>query len=489
MATRPTDTVPEWASAANFPASNYPALYPWGDPHPDAGDPTPWSGQPTKDATGMAALAAAGHEPLVPTHASHYNEWLSRASKWIAWVEAGQATASADTHIVETDADGEIVQLSAELGGSATKSRTLEVNEPGGAGGVAAVFASADTANPTTTFAGVGAGASVVEILSSGNFPGLEVLNTLASGGSTQGRAITGTGGDSGAGVVGIGDLDPDGGVEGYSGSSGGAGVYGQANNATANGVSGRGSSLGSGSRGVQGAATNTSATGVRGTTIAGSTTSAAGVVGAGAGAATGVHGDAADGYGVIAESDASSPTRSAFRVVPQDADPTTALEGDHYHHDLEGPATRAGAVWRRFWISVGGLAHRLQTEQSGAVGGTFTAVATAALVTPLVPRTTGIVAIRVRGWFGYNVAGTPPQKIGELRIRDATAGATVGTVVDLYGLVSDHALAGPAHAFAIDKIYTLPAAGARTFDLELRQTYGSNLEYRDASIEVMGVF
>ena len=125
---KPSDSVPDWASTANFPASVYPATYPWGDVHPNAGDPTPWSGKPAKDSSGLAALAAQGHVPTDPTHAAHYNEFLARVADWSQWVEDGNAGPAADAHIVETDADGTIDQLAATLGGSTSAAATLTLS-------------------------------------------------------------------------------------------------------------------------------------------------------------------------------------------------------------------------------------------------------------------------------------------------------------------------------------------------------------------------
>lgn len=496
MPTRPSDSLPEWATSGNFPASVYPAVYPWGDPHPDAGNPTPWGGQPKRDTTGLAAFAAAGVVPAQPTDAPLFNEWLRRVWQWVAWVEGGSAAGQADTHIVETDGDGEIAQFSASLGGSTTVARTLLVSEPGGAGGVAAVVSSLDTSNPAATFAGLGQGDSVVQVTSSGEYPALEVENTWSgSGAASQGRAILATGQDTGAAVEGYGDVDGSG-LFGYSGISGGSGVRGQARHSSSEGVYGIGSGLGAGSRGVRGIAQHVDATGVRGSTIGGASSSATGVTGAGLGDGTGVHGDAADGYGVMAESDTSSPVRSAFRIVPQDADPTTPLEGDMYHRDLEGPATYAAALWRRIWYTTAGIAHGFGHDGTGpgapgAVGGgTFTTIATAAVSAPLAPRKTGTVLIEVSGNFGFNVSpGGVPSKIGELRVFDNTSGVNVTAVRNLYGLVDDSALADPGHSFSWVFAYAVPAAGPRTFLLQMRSTYGSNMEHEDCSIRVVGTY
>lgn len=45
----------------------------------------------------------------------------------------------------------------------------------------------------------------------------------------------------------------------------------------------------------------------------------------------TGIYGESTNGYGMVAKSDTTSPLTSAFRIVPQDTQPTTGQVGDMY--------------------------------------------------------------------------------------------------------------------------------------------------------------
>jgi hypothetical protein len=68
---------------------------------------------------------------------------------------------------------------------------------------------------------------------------------------------------------------------------------------------------------------------GVSGEVASGGT---AGVYGYGSGGQTyGVYGVSVVSYGVVAESDTTTPAAAAFRIVPQDTEPTTGVEGDIY--------------------------------------------------------------------------------------------------------------------------------------------------------------
>lgn len=72
--TIPSRELPEWATAAAFPAIL-----------DDDGDPEPWSEQPPRVSTGMDAIAAQGHIPKQPTDAEQFNDWLGLLSEWITY--------------------------------------------------------------------------------------------------------------------------------------------------------------------------------------------------------------------------------------------------------------------------------------------------------------------------------------------------------------------------------------------------------------------
>ena len=118
MPVKPLDTVPDWGSAGNYPASLYPVNLPWNDPNPVGGLPTPWSGQPRLNATAFTSFANNGFSPQIPTDASSMNEWDRRIGVYVNWVILGTSAADADAHIMETNGAG----LSSALAYEATAS-------------------------------------------------------------------------------------------------------------------------------------------------------------------------------------------------------------------------------------------------------------------------------------------------------------------------------------------------------------------------------
>ena len=489
---KPTDSVPDWASTANFPASVYPATYPWGDAHPNAGDPTPWSGQPTRDSAGLAALAAQGTVPAEPNYSPSFNEFLARVADWAQWVEDGDDSGAANAHIVETDADGTISQLAAALGNSATATATLILDETAG-GDRALQVTEVSGSDVAANFQGTGT-FETVSIGTSGAAAGLIVTSTYAGSALSSGRAIVGNAGGDGNAIEGYADAEGYG-LAGYGGTSTGAGVYGEGAASSSPGGLFEGASGFANSYGVEGRANHPDAWGVWGLADNLGSASGAGVVGQGQDDATGVRGLGDDGYGVVAESDTTSPVRSSFRMVPQDAEPSSGAEGDMYTHNLQSPGIFAVGAWRRMWMSTGGLAHGYGNDGAtpgspGNAGGTFTNVASCSLSEPQAPRKTGAVLIEVTGNFGFNSSpGGVPSKIGELKVVDTTAAVDAVPAWSLYGLADDSSLAEPGHSFSRVFVYTLPAAGGRAFTLQMRSTYGGNIEHSGMSLRVIGVF
>jgi len=176
------------------------------------------------------------------------------------------------------------------------------------------------------------------------------------SGGSFAGGA-GGLNSDGGRGVSGHGGQ---GGQEGANDGNGGTGAQGWGGPAGVNGTGGAGGSF------LGAAGGTTSGAGGSGVVASGGTaTSGNGGAGgdftgaAGGGAGTpgpGIHGKSGGngGYGVIAEGDSgATPVRAALRLVPQDADPSVALQGDMIatsaSHPSGGGLVRFydGTVWK----------------------------------------------------------------------------------------------------------------------------------------------
>lgn len=161
----------------------------------------------------------------------------------------------------------------------------------------------------------------------SGNGASAETTDGAASGfvgtNNAGGTGVAGVAtGTNGVGTNGHGTNI---GANGLADGASGLGVYGRATGLGGYGVKGRAdqTSGSTSSAGVLGeAAERPNSDGVRGVLRAGSSDTATGVLG---------DGSLASGYGVTAKGDATSPLRSALRVVPQDTAPVSAQEGDIY--------------------------------------------------------------------------------------------------------------------------------------------------------------
>lgn len=439
--------------------------------------PTPvvrprWNTGGANRVTPSSGKIALGWEANEAPSSSFFNWWKFEVGEIAAWVLDGSSAGAANAHIVETDSTGAagIARLSV-LGQAAS---TVGMDATGCTG-----------AGPAVGARGTGVGAR----------PGVEGLggngaptgsgDTLTGGSGVRG--LSGTS-DLTAGVLGIGLAAANCyGVEGH-GSGGAPGVYGTCT--AASGVYGQGGS-GASSHGVEGHAANTGADGVHGVSAVAATTSAAGVHGIGIGDARGVHGEAADGYGVVAESDSSSPTRAALRVVPQNADPTTAIDGDIAYIDdgtVDDLKVRARAGWRSLlWRTLG------QTYGHAFDAGPTTSndnvlwqdVLTVSLAAPNDPRRVGDVRILVTGEVGVDTLVSGGDDI-EIRVFDDTDNVTVDSrVVEIFETSESY-----QRDIAWGLIYTLPDTGSRSFILQVRRSGSDDIvAIRNAMMVIEGVF
>ncbi len=67
-----------------------------------------------------------------PALAQHHNFWNNRSDQWSRWVELGTSNDDVDTHIVETDLNGEISAAEGEFTGNVLRNITLDVTKIGG---------------------------------------------------------------------------------------------------------------------------------------------------------------------------------------------------------------------------------------------------------------------------------------------------------------------------------------------------------------------
>lgn len=269
-----------------------------------------------------------------PISSSFFNWLLYFTGAWLTWL---------DDRVTNT-------------GGTAPRMGFRGIGSTGEADGTGGTFVGQGVADGVTAtggatgkgIRGVGGGGNTVGVQGQGSGTGVGVDGT---GGATSGVGVRGVGGaPNGVGVRGEGTGNANG-VRGVGGPTNGVGVNGTGGG-TGDGVNGNST----GGHGVAGFANSGSFSGVQGTSPIGG---GYGVSGIGSTTGTGVAGTSTDGIGVWGQSDnghglqaqgdLTTPLKSAFRIVPQDAEPSSAPEkGDIYvdsvlnevrHHD--------GTAWR----------------------------------------------------------------------------------------------------------------------------------------------
>lgn len=450
MPTKPTDTLPEWASTATFPGSVYPATLPWGVPHPLAGQPTVWSGQPTTDATGLAGFAAQAHVPAVPTPAPTYNEWLRRNWAFVNWVELGDFNPIEEPRVVEADGSGFV--------------RAVQFVGSGTAAGSPAFVGTGTGANHAGVFTGGPGGGSGVRGFGTGSSAG-----GAFDGGPTDGPGVTGLGGGAnGAGVNGL-------------GVGTGIGVFGQSLG-SADGVQGQANATGTaGVRGVQSATAG--AAGVQGESPLLADSASSAVLGLSRGDAAALNGNATeDGYALQLFAAGNRPVIGAnVRTGP----PTTLTNADLWPERPVGAGANDDDIRWRTWRngntrqvhdSAGGYFTGRFEQASGSNNNavTYTTVGTINVRPP----TGGLAKIRLIMEAG-NVAIAANDM--EIEIRDIT-GAPVVLYTQIVEL--DQSVASHNRTYAVEIEANL-VGGNNTLDVRVRKSNGgtaTGIQWRGAS-------
>jgi hypothetical protein len=320
--------------------------------------------------------------------------------------------------------------------------------------------------------------------VSTGLQPGIEGRNTGGGG-----PGISGTGDGAGSGVVGTGGATGEGGTF-TGGATSGAGVSGTAIGAFF-GVAGVSSATSSGAGGVSGTATRNDSTGVSGLAlVAGAnplSESASAVLGLGVDA-SGVYGKSTNGYGVWAESDSTSPARAALHIEPQDASPTTVIEGDVWFDSAEEQLKiRQDGTTMGLWSTGHGYLYLFgeNVAQVDNTSTTYTDVLTASFAAKQQPREAFCIAtVTVNFEFGASSAG----QSFEWKLIDDTASPKV----DVFATSIEEVYVAGADAedryLTMKTQYTIPLAGARAFKLQIASVDGFiTSRIRKASIEITG--
>ena len=428
----------------------------------------PFSGTPTKV---IPADLANGFVAGDGVPATWFNYVIGATGDWITnWIDLGTSAADLDAHIIETDATGQASLGSLDCGGTTSTDRPLNVMENSGAALSSATFVHSTGMAINADSASSSSGTIFAE--NSGTGPCMRGLadgtdNDAFEGlGAGAGRGGFFTGGASGEGVVAVGG-GASVGVQGTGGGTGGVGVLGIAAHDNFGGLEGQTT-----------ATSSVTANAVRGLVLGGS--------------GAGVKGDtsAGDGYAVLALADLSSPVSAAFRMAPQDDDPSVGAEGDlMYNSTTDEFRGYQDGRWQALVAEENGYTRAVTSLQSSTnnSAAAYTQLVSATLSSPYDPKHTGTVMIQAVAEFGAD--GANIHTTIDIRIRDTTSGATVW----LQTIDHPAAVAGPIfdRPWSIMVPYTLPATGSRNFHLEFKKTggAGTGIGARDASLYIHGVY
>lgn len=403
------------------------------------------------------------------------NYCLHWTGEWITdWLSLGSSAAGIDAHIVETDSTGEAKLSSARLGATAAAQRALYVDANSGALSTAVelvntfggycLLATVTGASAAVRAVGSGSGAAVQAVslgsgsAVTGSASGAASTISVSHSGAAQALLATATGTAPAIGALG-------------SNTSAVEAIYGEARHGNAYGGHFKSDSAGS--------------------------TTGVGARCEGRSSATGLIAVAADGYGAIVQSDTTAPSRSPLRVVPQNADPITASEGDQtYSSTLDQPRMYADGRWQAPWVTTKGHAHGVANVIAGPVNNTdaatYTDIVTCTVAAPNDPKTAGVVLVYAAADFGDEVGATFHETI-DVRIYDITAAAVVwsATIANIDRGVSTANLC--PRGWSVIVPYSAPTAGPREFRLQFKRTTDvdptDGVVARNGCLDVLGVF
>jgi hypothetical protein len=251
-------------------------------------------------------------------------------------------------------------------------------------------------------------------------------------GGATNGRGVLGQGTGSGTGVRGEGGATGIG-VRGVGGATSGNGGNFTSQAGNSNGITATGDGTGSGIIGTGGTASGTG-----GHTVGGAP-NGNGFEGEATGSGTGVWGHSPSGYGVIAESDTTSPAKAALRIVPQDTDPSSPTAGATYLNSGGLMSVYDGSNWLRLPSKV-----KASTPLEASLASTAAHAFAAKYTIPANMLKAGSsLRVRAHTYMSSTAGGGTLNlqlKIGGVRIAEtgATAvGSLSSTVLDYVGVPS----------------------------------------------------
>ena len=230
--------------------------------------------------------------------------------------------------------------------------------------------------------------------------------------------------------------------------------------------------------------ATNTGAIALRGATAAAALSTAVAVQGTASGASTALQGSSGDGYAVVASGDATTPMRSALRLVPQDDDPTTPLQGDVLFNSTRiGTTLGRLRVYTSLWESVHaspkGRVDAFGVVASGVIGGG--AGSGNLSLTSITAEQVGDVLVSATGTIAFVVDSGQCT----VTVVDATSAVTLATSIERS--IDTDAVGTNSRSFSVRGVRTLPDTAARIFVVVITSTTGA-ITYSNVIVSVTGV-
>lgn len=455
----------------------------------------PYAGQDTK-VTIPPSVAAEGAIPGDddPMAAEHFNDYFSRMSRLVRWLYLGSSAGEADAHVLESDTDGRLnLHLLTVHPKTAGIVEALDVliDQAGAQSGVAirneTAFSEAlyvtNTGASTANAIDAGGGDNAYAILAhpaggmsgGGLFASASVGWTAITGQGADGEyAIRGLGTNTGfggrftAGANATHALEADGvtngtGIFAYGGTASGAGVYGEARDAS--------------SPALYGASKSTA------------NTSGVGVLGEGRGDGSGgrFYNTTGDGYALAITG--TIGTRAPLFIGSRTSDPANTSQGQvNVRSDEIGAGGYHFKIysgeWRGLWSTRNGFCY---LDVDGNTTSTTTSIAmvpASAFSSLNTPKKVGKVAVKFSGEIGRT--GTCTITID---LVDVTSGVIFATAnAPLYQ--SGAGVYERSHT--LESTYTLPAAGARTWRVDMTRTGGGGADVvrcRNTHLSVSGVY
>lgn len=225
--------------------------------------------------------------------------------------------------------------------------------------------------------------------------------------------------------------------------------------------------------------------------TITGTTQSAAlvtsyGVRGiGGASSGSGVNGQATgDGYGVVAQSDTTSPIRASLRLVPQSADASSPQQGDVEFNSARG-ATGKLRAYTTQWESVHSTAKGYVSTWGSVASGSTSGGSGNLSLAQITPEETGDVLVTATGTLAWTVDNANAT----ITVVDVTSSVTLATSIErntdiAVGSVLD---ANNSRTFSVRGVRTLPNTSTRTFAVVITSNIGT-VTYSNVICSVEGV-